>query len=51
MIFEINNDLREFALPTSVIRKVCARFGGFELQAVAPKSGGGGSVHQIRLYL
>ena len=28
--------LREFALPTNVIRKVCAWFGGFELQAVSP---------------
>ena len=29
-------NLREFALPTSVIRKVCARLGGFELQVVSP---------------
>ena len=28
--------MREFALLTSVIRKACAWFGGFELQAVAP---------------
>ena len=28
---------------TSVIRKACARFGGFELQAVAPKTAAAGS--------